>query len=238
MTLQLTSEEDVFLRHLRGLPGDQQVLQDISDQGLDPKGAVVLPCADGQEFEDLYREHSRILKARISLPPPAPGLGVRLSTTPEDMVLTPDIVFPAEPCLCMHMLGLNGGATCLASNWPDPHPELRKDLVLEQEIRDALRIKGLDQIIAYAHFPCGIQRAIEATPAEMLNYLIGAKRRILRTFRDKNVLCFVQIRWPNGKRNTYFVSRVRWEEFVSRNPHVLSRPHIFSLDASLTIRAD
>lgn len=158
------------------------VLEDVNGNRPDAsKGVILVTCADGDQMADIFN-HTGNLTPRL------------------------------------HTLSLNGGGLILPPESPantsfvcscERRETALGDIFMEQ-IATARRLKGIDLVALHVHFPCGIARAHEMAPQQLMELLVSAKDRLKREMKGIKVCAFIHIAWPDDRKRTYFVSREKW----------------------------
>lgn len=170
------------------------VLQPLKDHLLEKK-AVIITCSDGHQMPDLFNHHLNTTCALHNL----------------------------DECL-LHTIALNGGALLIPCDSPLIDKRDREDRVIMRHLRKALELKStpeapIEQIVLYAHGPCGAAGLAALNLTEVLMLLMKAKLRLRKAFPEvENISCFFHYDNSATKR-TYFVSKEDWIEWInaSRN---------------------
>ncbi len=122
-----------------------------------------------------------------------------------------------------HKCALNGGALCVSSHSPLANLEgLPQDRVLLMNLEYALMLKGNDgQIAMYSHAPCGAATLAGHSLLDIVDHGLRAKLRVRTIFRSDifhgTVGSYLHVcKMVDGeiKRNTYFASKAKWEEWL------------------------
>lgn len=165
------------------------VLQPLNDHLLEKK-ALIVTCADGHQMPDLFNHH------------------VRSTCTKHNL----------DDCL-LHTIALNGGALLIPCDSPLIDKHDREDRVILRHLKKAIELKStpkepVEQIVLYAHGPCGAAGLAELDLTGVLMLLMKAKLRLRKAFSEmENISCFFHYDNAITKR-TYFVSKDGWIEWI------------------------
>jgi carbonic anhydrase len=164
------------------------VLQPLNDHLLEKK-ALIVTCADGHQMPDLFNHHLK-------------------SCTRDDL-----------DELLLHTIALNGGALLIPCDSPLVDQRDREDRVILRHLRKAIELKStptspVEQIVLYAHGPCGAAGLANLDLTGVLMLLMKAKLRLRKAFSEiDNISCFFHYDNAVTKR-TYFVSKDKWIEWI------------------------
>ncbi|HUQ30255.1 MAG TPA: hypothetical protein VM103_01920 [Candidatus Paceibacterota bacterium] len=189
MTAVLSENEHERIRVLR----DKGVLEEINCEMLDNarQGAILIPCADGHHFHDLFNHHTSICGAQHSAPMQHP-----LSLNGGALLI------PEESPLRHQSDG---------SYTPD-------DEVLLRHLEGAIGLKKPKAVILYAHAPCGMARLHLLSVDDEFTLLAAAKERVrtrIAPLGVTDVRLWFHVCYADSKRRTYQFRRHAWNQFVS-----------------------
>ncbi len=176
---------------------EANVLADVKPELLDwSTGAIWVPCPDGDQFHDRYmrmvaywvRFHQVV--ANEGTPPP------------------PRI----------HPVNFAGGALNLPTNSP-LIVDFPRDEAMFFEINVGYSKKGIRLIVVEYHGPCGRAGDARICFATSTELILAAKTRTRERFPDCRVVAFAHVDYngatsPTPKKNTYFLDRAAWHEWV------------------------
>lgn len=193
------------------------ILEDVNPHLLDDSARVVLvPCGDGDYSDDIFHHQSNLLRRATDK-----GGGVSVDR--------PKI----------HLGALNGGPLLLVRNSPI-HAGLPQDEVLFHSIVGAIVLQKGTTIALMAHTCGAAMRIHKMTMEEVFDGLKAARDRtktelpervtafkqlistsapeVVADFDRANVgkicvLPYMHIDWDGGKKNTYFVNMIKYDNF-------------------------
>jgi hypothetical protein len=122
--------------------------------------------------------------------------------------------------LLLHTIALNGGALLIPCDSPLIDRRDREDLVILRHLRKAIELTStpeapMEQIVLYAHGPCGAAGLAQLDLTNVLMLLMKAKLRLRKAFPEiESISCFFHYDNSETKR-TYFVSKESWTEWVN-----------------------
>ena len=189
-----------FDKHVIDTLRDAKVLDNNDARKLSaPNGVIVIPCSDGDQMTDVFTHQQR---------------------------LALEGGWPVRP----HMPSLHGGAMLIAEKCP-LYREYRVDELFLQHIREASSpaLKGIGTVILYVHAPCGAAGLAGLTLVQQIAFLMRAKERVKEQSDEYNVICFVHVDYGEGRKRTYFISRVTWLAFWNAQGRTLWG-HLFAED--------
>lgn len=120
-----------------------------------------------------------------------------------------------QSCDCprrTHMFTDHAGAARLAPN--SPVNQVAGDLeaqIMLNGIAEASKIKDIHTVALTVHAPCARAKAHSQTVIDLIDLQMGGKQRVREL--GLKVACFFQVDHGNGRKRTYFISRVKWEEW-------------------------
>jgi hypothetical protein len=121
----------------------------------------------------------------------------------------------------IHSFSWHGGALACVPNSPVNNRWYANNVFLDQ-IPDAREMKKIDEVVLYAHGPCGAAHKARMCLEEVISSQIQARREIILGNPGMNVSCFFHVDYGNyanykGKKHTYFLSPRRWEAWTRKN---------------------
>ncbi len=125
-------------------------------------------------------------------------------------------------------LKYNGGTLNIDPRSP-LNAELPRGAVLIEDIVETIAMKNINHLGLYSHYPCGkgFKHGISLT--RNLDLSIGGKQYLRNVLPHDIVIgCFFYVYPEKGMGHTYFVNRIRWEEW---------REEFFAMDIPKTAKA-
>ena len=116
----------------------------------------------------------------------------------------------------LHILTANGGPLLIPERSPLNVNNARNFLM--NQIREAIQIKGVRNIVLYTHAPCGAAGPVCMDIKEQLQLLFDAENELIIRFPGITVTRYFHVDYsslpqPGHKsKETYFVSREAWEK--------------------------
>lgn len=150
------------------------------------KGVILVTCADGDQFGDLYT-HQKWVNGSS----------------------------PPEARERIHTLGWNGGALRIPHQSPVNQAGRTTDLDCIQDILEASKLKGIRTVALYAHAPCGKAHAHDVDLMGVLSLLAGAKARLKSEAPSLTVATFFHVRYPDGKARSYYFDCGAWGRYLA-----------------------
>lgn len=128
----------------------------------------------------------------------------------------------------IHLITHHGGCMVAAPNSP-LYPGLRIDEYVLEQIREAEALKAIHVISAEIHAPCGKAQSCGLTLVHQIVLQMAAKPRIKAVDPTNKVMCRIHVDYPDGRKRTYFISRVKWIAFWQTRGRALWG-HLFPID--------
>lgn len=172
---------------VKSLRDDFGIFEDVESHRLDQhNGVIMMTCADGDQIADIFRYQA--------------------AQTAEQSGRSR-----------VHTFALNGGALLISPSSPlvAGKPFIPEYLV-EDQIRGAIQLKGIETLALYAHAPCGMAHSTHMSLTDVVSHLFEAKRFVKSRIPGLKVACFIHVDKGEGNKRTYFVSRQKWEEWVKK----------------------
>ena len=154
---------------------EEHVLVDIDGHKLDPQGVILVSCADGHQFPEIFKYKTKIFEDQGCVNP------------------------------CIHTFSWNGGALRLWPHSPTNRKKRIKATYLVQEIRDAHSMKGLTTTALYTHAPCGSAKNAGMDLISQFRAILGAKLFVKKNIVGLKVACFLHVDYGNNRKKTHFV---------------------------------
>jgi hypothetical protein len=148
------------------------------------KGVIVALCADGDQFIDAHGHIASLCNKNVPR--------------------------------CIHTLALNGGALLMSNgNGSLMGDEEKEDgNVLFKHILKASKIKQVENVFLYSHYPCAVAISNRLSVLDQCLHLMDAKQRLKSTDPRFRVSCFFHVHEEEqgeSKRRTYFLPKEMWE---------------------------
>lgn|GEM_PF-4744247 len=116
----------------------------------------------------------------------------------------------------VHLFSCHSGALLLSPHSPTrKHPE--EHVIYRNHIADAMKLKGLDLLVAKCHVPCGAAYAHDLNFHQVLRRAFEGKMYIKQELPNLRVAVFAQIHHSDGRKRTYSIEGKNWLEYVRRN---------------------
>ena len=80
----------------------------------------------------------------------------------------------------------------------------------------ARRLKAIDTVALYSHFPCAMADEYSVGPIDQLKLQAKAKDRVKAEVDGIRVSLFLHVHWQDEQRRTYHVSRKRFEDWLRK----------------------
>jgi hypothetical protein len=115
-----------------------------------------------------------------------------------------------------HVLTANGGPLLIPEKSPLNINNARNFLM--NQIREAIKIKNVKNIVLYTHAPCGAAGLVGLFIEEQVQLLMDAEKELVQRFPDITVTRYFHVDYssqpqPGHKsKETYFVSKENWEK--------------------------
>ncbi|MCR4313938.1 MAG: hypothetical protein NUV84_01685 [Candidatus Uhrbacteria bacterium] len=136
----------------------------------------------------------------------------------------------------IHLITHHGGCMVAAPNSPLYHGLGIDEYVLTQ-IREAEALKKIRIISAEIHVPCGKAAEVGLSFVHQIVLQMAAKARIKALDPAYKVVCRVHVDYLDGRKRTYFISRVKWLNFWQSHGHA-RWGHLFKEDPHPSPRSD
>ncbi|KKW28363.1 MAG: hypothetical protein UY72_C0074G0005 [Candidatus Uhrbacteria bacterium GW2011_GWD2_52_7] len=85
-----------------------------------------------------------------------------------------------------------------------------------RKIIAARRLKAIDTVALYSHFPCAMADEYSVGPIDQLKLQAKAKDRVKAEVDGIRVSLFLHVHWQDEQRRTYHVSRKRFEDWLRK----------------------
>jgi hypothetical protein len=115
----------------------------------------------------------------------------------------------------IHVFGWHGGALACAPGSPINRHKQAHNVFLNQ-IADARALKQIDVVVLYAHAPCGAAGLHGVSLTRAFELSISAKIKIKTLNEGIKVVCCFHVDHGNGKKRSYFLSRLDWERWAGQ----------------------
>lgn len=113
----------------------------------------------------------------------------------------------------LHTLTEHGGALVLPRHSPLNEGD-GDGSALVRKIASARRLKAIDAVALYSHFPCAMASEFSVPAIEQLRLQARAKDRLKAELTGVRVSLFLHVHWQDEERRTYHISRKRLDEWM------------------------
>ncbi|MDO8663319.1 MAG: hypothetical protein Q7K28_00545 [Candidatus Wildermuthbacteria bacterium] len=177
-------------------PADQAILRELRqfDVFVDvnpalmnlSNGVCMVPCADGDQFDDVYAHMKKFV--------------LQQRETPR-----------------IHPLPQHGGALVISAS-----SLLNRNSRGSNLLEDISAVPGMKEIYTvalYSHAPCAAADRANLSLLKQISLLKEADAMIQTQLPHLQALSFFQTDTGSAKKRTYFVSGVKWREWLQKNPN-------------------
>jgi hypothetical protein len=116
-----------------------------------------------------------------------------------------------------HFFAFNGGGLWL-SPLVEGERALQRRTLIENDLPEAVGLKGIHTVLVYGHAPCGVaEKVLMCNAREVIGHLVEAKSRLRELYGKETPLKFVaavHVDWGEGEKAAYGINAKRWRELA------------------------